>query len=114
MISRKNVFITSPAGCGKTAIIKKFYNEYKNDRKIVVTSTTGTSAILIGGVTLHSYLGIGLGQASTKDGASAIAYENALKFLENYGITTEWAVKEKNKLDFSYFLNLFINYLNIN
>ena len=63
MISRKNVFITSPAGCGKTAIIKKFYNEYKNDRKIVVTSTTGTSAILIGGVTLHSYLGIGLGQA---------------------------------------------------
>jgi dsRNA-specific ribonuclease len=52
------------------------------------------------GITFQSNV-IGLGQASTKDGASAIAYENALKFLENYGITTEWAVKEKNKLDFS-------------
>ena len=29
-----------------------------------MTSTTGTSALLINGTTLHSYLGIGLGNAS--------------------------------------------------
>jgi hypothetical protein len=56
----ENVFITSPAGCGKTHLIKKIcsHHQYSN---IGITSTTGTSAILINGTTLHSFLGIGLG-----------------------------------------------------
>ena len=57
-----NVFLTGMSGTGKSLIIKLFYNEWKEYKKIGVTSTTGTSAILIGGTTLHSYLGIGLGK----------------------------------------------------
>jgi ATP-dependent DNA helicase PIF1 len=64
MVSGKNVFITGSAGTGKTSVIKKF-QEVASVRKVVaITSTTGTSAILLGGTTLHSYLKIGLGQAS--------------------------------------------------
>ncbi len=35
--------------------------------KIAITSTTGVSAILIGGSTLHSYLGIGLGYGTIEE-----------------------------------------------
>ena len=64
MKSGKNVFITGPGGVGKSIVIKKFFADFKKKRKIAMTSTTGISAILIGGVTLHSYLGIGLGKGT--------------------------------------------------
>ena len=61
MVNRKNIFITGPAGVGKTAVIKSFMRNYQTSREIAVTSTTGTSALLINGTTIHSYLGIGYG-----------------------------------------------------
>ena len=67
MTSGRNVFLTGPGGCGKTALIKYFVANNKYRKKIAVTSTTGTSALLINGTTLHSYLGIGLGKASEKE-----------------------------------------------
>ena len=59
----ENVFITSAAGGGKSFFIKTIYHHYKERKIIAITSTTGTSAILINGVTLYSYLGIGLGNS---------------------------------------------------
>jgi ATP-dependent DNA helicase PIF1 len=45
---------------------------FGSKKTIAVTSTTGISAILIGGTTLHSYLGIGLGQGTAKELADDI------------------------------------------
>jgi ATP-dependent DNA helicase PIF1 len=56
-----SVFITGPGGVGKTSLIKTFVQVYKESKIIGVTSTTGISALLFGGTTLHSFLGIGLG-----------------------------------------------------
>ncbi len=61
-----NVFLTGPGGTGKTFLIKKFLEENYNDDEIYVTSTTGISALLINGITLHSYAGIGLGNKSNE------------------------------------------------
>lgn len=47
-----------------STIVKLFNRIYSHTRNIAITSTTGTSALLIGGTTLHSYLGIGLGTGS--------------------------------------------------
>ena len=58
-----NVFVTGGGGTGKTVLINYFVKHY-NNKNIAVTSTTGTSAILIKGTTLHSYTGIGLGKGS--------------------------------------------------
>jgi ATP-dependent DNA helicase PIF1 len=64
--SGQSIFLTGPAGVGKSEIIKLFYRLKKDcNQKIALTSTTGVSAVLIGGTTLHSYLGIGLGTNST-------------------------------------------------
>ena len=67
MIKGENVFVTGPGGTGKTALIQMFYRHQKSFRNIAITSTTGTSAVLIGGHTLHSYLGIGLGLEPVED-----------------------------------------------
>ena len=58
-----NIFVTGGGGTGKTVLINYFVKHY-NNKNIAVTSTTGTSAILIKGTTLHSYTGIGLGKGS--------------------------------------------------
>jgi ATP-dependent DNA helicase PIF1 len=61
-----SVFLSGEAGTGKTEVIKKVRDDFSNKRKVALTSTTGTSALLMGGVTLHSYLGIGLGDGTAK------------------------------------------------
>ena len=66
--NNKNIFLTGPAGTGKSVTLKKMieYTEYKNIN-YGVTATTGTAAFLIGGKTLHSYLGIGIAKDSAKE-----------------------------------------------
>ena len=64
MVQGKNVFVTGSGGVGKSSIIRTFANMYKNTKTISMTSTTGVSALLVGGKTLYSYLGIGLGKGS--------------------------------------------------
>ena len=64
--SGKNVFINAPAGTGKSALIKHFCLNY-HSKVIGLTSTTGISALNIGGSTLHSFLGIGLGKENVED-----------------------------------------------
>ena len=64
MVRGKNIFLTGPGGSGKSELIKMFVNMYQHTKKIALCSTTGTSALLIGGTTLHSYTGIGLGKGS--------------------------------------------------
>lgn len=53
----KNIFITASAGCGKSFLLNSIR---KNFPKLTVTASTGIAALNIGGVTLHSVLGVGL------------------------------------------------------
>lgn len=55
----KNLFITGSGGCGKTVWIKNLIHESKG-QIITYTSTTGISALHLGGKTIHSWSGIGL------------------------------------------------------
>lgn len=57
-----NVFLTGSAGTGKSYVINKFKENYEKRNELAITSTTGISALLIGGRTLHSWAGIGLGE----------------------------------------------------
>ena len=63
----KSIFLTGPGGTGKSTIIKIFKDKYSSSRKIGLTAMTGCAALLLGGSTLHSYLGIQLGTASVKN-----------------------------------------------
>src|SRR6476661_7891748 len=67
-IKGHNVFITGLSGGGKSTVIKKIKRDLEiiYQKNIAITSLTGISANLIGGVTLHSYLGILLGNKPYK------------------------------------------------
>ncbi|KAK8802104.1 hypothetical protein WA158_006499 [Blastocystis sp. Blastoise] len=59
-----NVFFTGDAGTGKSYVLKKIVNMKKqlhSENSIYVTASTGIAACNIGGITLHSFAGIGLG-----------------------------------------------------
>jgi ATP-dependent DNA helicase PIF1 len=75
-----NILLTGSAGTGKSYTIKYIIEYLKeNNKKFAVTATTGTAAVMIGGQTLHSFLGLGHGTASTKE-----IYSNILKNKKRY------------------------------
>jgi ATP-dependent DNA helicase PIF1 len=61
MMSGKSVFLTGPAGAGKTFALNQFIRLAKHDGKHVsVTATTGLAATHLGGTTIHSWSGMGV------------------------------------------------------
>lgn len=64
---KRNVFLSSPAGTGKSYLLQAL-KQIADDKNIetYICSTTGVSAILIGGNTIHSLLGVGICSYSKK------------------------------------------------
>lgn len=63
--NRKSLFFTGAAGTGKSILLRRIIRELKKKHKkgeVAVTASTGLAACNIGGITLHSFCGIGLGQ----------------------------------------------------
>ncbi|OAR02091.1 hypothetical protein LLEC1_06673 [Akanthomyces lecanii] len=63
----QSVFFTGPAGTGKSVLMRAIISELKakyarESERVAVTASTGLAACNIGGVTLHSFSGIGLGK----------------------------------------------------
>lgn len=69
-----NVFLTGEPGAGKTFTINK-YVEYLRKHKIEhsITASTGIAATHIGGMTIHSWSGIGIKETLTKYDLDKIA-----------------------------------------
>lgn len=57
-----NILLTGPAGSGKSYLLNEFITWARNHhRKVAVTATTGLAAAHLGGQTIHSWSGMGLG-----------------------------------------------------
>jgi len=63
-IEGENLFITGEAGTGKSFLLAYIVQELKKTKAVAVTATTGIVAASHGGVTLHSFAGIGLGKGA--------------------------------------------------
>ena len=67
-IKGENILITGPAGTGKSYTIKFIIELLRADNKNVgLTATTGTAAFIIGGQTIHSFMGLGICDDSIAD-----------------------------------------------
>uniref|UniRef100_A0A6C0KH38 RING-type domain-containing protein n=1 Tax=viral metagenome TaxID=1070528 RepID=A0A6C0KH38_9ZZZZ len=60
----QNIFLTGSAGTGKSHVITEYMKHKSKNNSIALTSTTGISALIIGGKTIHSWAGIGLGEGN--------------------------------------------------
>ena len=56
VIKGNNIFITGSPGTGKSFLIRQIIDYFKSTKKILITSTTGISALNIDGQTLHSLI----------------------------------------------------------
>lgn len=64
MLSGESVLLTGPAGAGKTYVLNQFIKLAKHEGKHVsVTATTGLAGTHLGGTTIHSWSGIGVGDS---------------------------------------------------
>ncbi len=85
LMSSRNVFITGPAGTGKSFLINYFRKNFAP--KMPVVSSTGAAAVLIGGRTFHSFFGLGTMQESyeivLQNAISNPMLVNRIKKLQN-------------------------------
>ncbi|KAJ3999784.1 PIF1-like helicase-domain-containing protein [Lentinula boryana] len=81
-----SVFYTGSAGTGKSVLLREIIKTMKKKHKAVdavaITASTGIAACNIGGVTVHSFAGFGLGLESAK--------ELAAKARKNKKAFTRW------------------------
>jgi ATP-dependent exoDNAse (exonuclease V) alpha subunit len=76
-----NVFLTGCAGSGKTYVLNRYIDFLRRKRVVMaVTASTGIAATHIGGVTLHSFTGMGIIDDLNKASLRSILNK---KYLEN-------------------------------
>jgi len=69
---KKSVFFTGSAGTGKSVLLREIISALRRKYlrepdRVAVTASTGLAACNIGGVTIHSFSGIGLGKEPAED-----------------------------------------------
>lgn len=80
VLAGRSILLTGPAGTGKSTLLENL----RNERRISLTASTGIAALNIGGSTLHSWAGLGLGQSSARTIVNRLlsnrpkAYDNIL------------------------------------
>jgi ATP-dependent exoDNAse (exonuclease V) alpha subunit len=83
-----NVYLTGPAGSGKTFLLNKFINYLKkNNKGVGVTASTGIAATHIGGITIHSWSGLGIKSDLSKEDMKKLLKRRYIKKrFENTGV----------------------------
>jgi len=75
-----NVFLTGPAGSGKTYLLNLFIKHSKNEGKVVaVTASTGIAATHMNGRTVHSWSGMGIRETITEADLKRMANNSKTK-----------------------------------
>jgi len=65
VINGSNLFLTGSAGTGKSFVLRYIVEALRAlNKQVVVTATTGIAAVTIGGLTIHSFAGFGIGDES--------------------------------------------------
>src|SRR3989344_209451 len=76
----RNVFLTGAAGSGKTFVLRE-YIKYLQDlnANLGITASTGIAATHMGGITIHSWSGLGVRDSLDKSELAIIAAKSYVK-----------------------------------
>lgn len=77
-----NVYLTGPAGSGKTFMLNKYIDYLKkNNRGVGITASTGIAATHIKGITIHFWSGLGIKNNLSKEDIKKLLKRNYLNCL---------------------------------
>jgi len=75
-----NVFLTGPAGSGKTFLLNKYIDYLKDNRvNVGITASTGIAATHVNGRTIHSWSGFGIKNKLTQKDMEKLSNSQVLK-----------------------------------
>lgn len=101
-----NVFITGGGGVGKSFTIHRIVQDLRGRKfkNVRITASTGVAAMLIGGVTLHSWAGVGLGEGTI---SSMVSIIDKYKKLKTRWLQTQvLVIDEISMIDVEFFTKL--------
>ena len=76
----KNVFLTGPAGSGKTYVLNQYIDFLKAKKVPVgITASTGIAATHLNGITIHSWSGLGIKDSLSDIEIEKLSSKNYLK-----------------------------------
>jgi len=94
IISGKSVFLTGPAGSGKSELLKRVVSYWTHRRRqFAVTATTGLAAVSIKGRTLHSFFWL-----RTEDDLPEITCETIMERILQKPQAFKWYKKTMNTI----------------
>lgn len=100
-----NVFLTGAAGSGKTYLINQFITHcHEHGITIAITASTGIAATHIGGVTIHSWSGMGIKETLTDDDIDTIISREYL--AKRFAKTSVLIIDEISMLSGGFLANL--------
>ena len=93
----QNVFLTGAAGSGKTYLVNRFITHcHAHGIGIAITASTGIAATHIGGMTIHSWSGLGIRDTLTDDNIDDIISREYL--VKRYARTSVLVIDEISML----------------
>ncbi|XGW09890.1 hypothetical protein V3C99_011840 [Haemonchus contortus] len=99
----ENVFFTGSAGTGKSVVLRRII-EMLPAATTFVTAATGVAACQLGGITLHSFAGIGVGRGSPEDCLNiALSKDNVVK---QWKTCTHLIIDEISMVDAEFFTKI--------
>ncbi|KZT22125.1 hypothetical protein NEOLEDRAFT_681302 [Neolentinus lepideus HHB14362 ss-1] len=105
MVERgESVFFTGSAGTGKSVLLREIIRSCK-DRdtyergQLAVTASTGIASVNIGGTTLHSWAGIGLGEDKEENLAKKIIFQKNQSVKDRWKKVQTLVVDEISMID---------------
>lgn len=103
--NRQNIFITGPAGTGKSYLLRLIRERYISEG-LSVTAASGIAAVNVGGLTLHSWAGMGMGNISAQQCVKNILQPRNAYLRKRIRSTRILAIDEVSMISAHIFNNL--------
>lgn len=95
IVNLDNVLVTGAAGTGKSVLLRHTRQHYRDMMvNLGVVGSTGIAAVNVGGLTLHTWAGLGMGDEKAEKIANRIMFDANRRAYENITGTNHLAIDE--------------------